>query len=57
MHAIRQRVEETFDCPVAAVLPHSEDLMVLASEGVFALCYPDHPLTSLYRDIAARLTR
>ena len=51
--AIRRRVEETYDCPVAAVLPHSDDLMVLSSEGVFSLRYPDHPLTGLYRDIAA----
>lgn len=55
--AIRRRVEETYDCPVAAVLPHSDDLMVLASEGVFSLRYPEHPLTGLYRDIAAQLTR
>ena len=53
--AIRQRVEETYDCPVAAVLPHSDDLMVLSSDGVFALRYPDHPLTGLYRDVAAQL--
>lgn len=53
--AIRQRVEEAYDCPVAAVLPHSDDLMVLSSEGVFSLRYPDHPLTSLYRNVAAQL--
>lgn len=54
--AIRQRVEETYDCPVAAVLPHSDDLMILSSEGVFSLRYPDHPLTGLYRSVAAQLT-
>ncbi len=53
--AIQQRVEEAYDCPVAAVLPHSDDLMVLSSEGVFSLRYPDHPLTSLYRNVAAQL--
>jgi MinD-like ATPase involved in chromosome partitioning or flagellar assembly len=53
--AIRARVEETYDCPVAAVLPHSDDLMILSSEGVFALRFPDHPLTRLYRDVAAQL--
>ncbi len=53
--AIRQRVEEAYGCPVAAVLPHSDDLMVLSSEGVFSLRYPDHPLTSLYRNVAAQL--
>jgi septum site-determining protein MinD len=53
--AVRREVEETYQCPVAAVLPHSDDLMVLSSEGVFSVRYPDHPLTSLYRDVAAQL--
>jgi septum site-determining protein MinD len=52
---IRSKVEQTYGCPVAAVLPHSDELMILSSEGVFSLRYPDHPLTSLYRDIAAQL--
>jgi MinD-like ATPase involved in chromosome partitioning or flagellar assembly len=52
---IRNRVEEAYDCPVAAVLPHSDELMVLSSDGVFALRYPDHPLTGLYRTIASQL--
>jgi len=52
---IRNRVEQAYDCPVAAVLPHSDELMVLSSDGVFALRYPDHPLTGLYRTIASQL--
>lgn len=54
-NAIRARVEETYQCPVAAVLPHSDDLMILSSDGVFVLRHPDHPLTGLYRDVAAQL--
>ena len=42
--------------PGGAVLPHSDEMMVLASEGLFSLRYPDHPLTGLYRDVAAHLT-
>jgi septum site-determining protein MinD len=53
---VRERVEKTYDCEVTAVLPHSDELMSLASEGIFALRYPDHPVTDLYRQIAARLT-
>jgi septum site-determining protein MinD len=49
---VKRRVESTYGCVVAAVLPHSEDLMRLASEGVFAIRHPDHPLTGLYRTIA-----
>jgi MinD-like ATPase involved in chromosome partitioning or flagellar assembly len=54
---VKRQVEETYGCPVAAVLPHSDELMVLSSAGVFALRHPDHPVTSLYRDIATRLAR
>jgi septum site-determining protein MinD len=46
---VRAHVEQTYGCPVAAVLPHSDEMMVLASGGVFAACYPQHPLTALYR--------
>jgi septum site-determining protein MinD len=53
--AIGRQVEETYGCRVAAVLPHSDDLMILSSEGVFSLRYPEHPLTGLYRNIAAQL--
>ncbi|NTU79638.1 MAG: MinD/ParA family protein [Chloroflexales bacterium] len=52
---VRHRVEETYGAHVAAVLPHSDDLMALGSAGIFALRYPDHPLTTLYRQVTARL--
>jgi MinD-like ATPase involved in chromosome partitioning or flagellar assembly len=53
--SVAARVQEAYGCPVAAVLPHSDDLMRLASEGVFSLRYPDHPVTDLYRKVAARV--
>jgi MinD-like ATPase involved in chromosome partitioning or flagellar assembly len=53
--AVRARVEQTYDAPVAAVIPHSDDLMSLASGGIFSLRYPDHSVTGLYRQVAARL--
>jgi septum site-determining protein MinD len=40
---------------VAAVLPHSEEMMVLASGGVFVTRYPNHPLTALYRQALEHL--
>lgn len=52
---VRERVEQTFNCEVAAVLPHSDEMMTLASAGIFVLRYPDHPLTALYKEVAARL--
>lgn len=53
--AVKQRVEQTYNCEVAAVLPHSDEMMSLASSGIFTLHYPDHPLTLLYKEVAARL--
>ncbi len=50
--AVRARVEQTYNCEVAAVLPHSDDMMTLASSGIFVLRYPDHPLTALYNQVA-----
>ena len=45
--AVARRVEEAYGCRVAAILPHSEDLMRLASEGIFVARYPDHPMSDL----------
>lgn len=52
---VRKRVEETYQAEVAAVVPHSDDLMALASAGIFALRFPEHPLSGLYRQLAARV--
>jgi MinD-like ATPase involved in chromosome partitioning or flagellar assembly len=53
---VKERVEGTYGCEVAAVLPHSDELMVLSSAGVFAVRYPNHPVTALYKQVAACLT-
>jgi len=53
--AVRRKVEEAYGCPVPAVLPHSDEMMNLASEGIFAVRYPDHPMTALYKRVAASL--
>jgi MinD-like ATPase involved in chromosome partitioning or flagellar assembly len=55
--AVADRVAHAYDSEVIAVLQHSDELMSLASEGVFAVRYPDHPITDQYRAIAARLVR
>jgi len=51
---VKQRVEKTFGCEVAAVLPHSDEMMTLASEGIFVLRYPDHPMTGMLKQVAQR---
>ena len=52
---VEDHVEKTYGCEVAAVLPHADEMMVLSSAGIFALRYPDHPVTELYRQVATRL--
>ncbi len=55
MASVAEQVRTTYDCEVAAVLPHSDDLMRLGSEGVFVLRNPEHALSAQYRQLAARL--
>jgi len=52
---VKTRVTQTYHCEVAAVLPHSDDLLALASGGVFALRFPSHPFTAQLRQTAAKL--
>jgi MinD-like ATPase involved in chromosome partitioning or flagellar assembly len=52
---VRARVEHTYNCEVAAVLPLVEEMFTLASSGIFVLRYPDHPLTALYKEVVAKL--
>jgi MinD-like ATPase involved in chromosome partitioning or flagellar assembly len=52
--ALQILVEKTYGCPVAAVMPHSDELMALASDGIFVLRFPAHPITALYQQIARR---
>jgi MinD-like ATPase involved in chromosome partitioning or flagellar assembly len=42
---VRTRVEQTYDATVGAVLPHSDEMMTLASSGIFSIKFPDHPVT------------
>lgn len=53
--AVCARVEQIYQAKVAAVLPHADEMMALASSGIFVLHYPDHPITALYRSVAAQL--
>jgi len=55
--ALEQRVEDTYNCPVAAVLPLSEDVVRTASSEIFCLRYPDHPYSEGIARIARRVLR
>jgi len=52
---VKAQVEQTYDCEVAAVLPHSDEMMILASAGIFVLRYPDHPITTTLKQAVSRL--
>jgi MinD-like ATPase involved in chromosome partitioning or flagellar assembly len=53
--ALQQEVVQTYDVPVAGVLPESEGMLRLGSSDVFCLRFPDHPFTLCLRDIADQL--
>jgi MinD-like ATPase involved in chromosome partitioning or flagellar assembly len=52
---VRNRVEKIYDCKVAAMLPHSDEMMALASSGIFSLRYPDHPVTLGLKNVVAEI--
>jgi MinD-like ATPase involved in chromosome partitioning or flagellar assembly len=52
---VREQVEALYRAEVAAVLPHSDEMMALASAGIFALRYPDHEVTHLYQQVTTKL--
>ncbi len=50
------RVEQTYKVKVTAVLPHSDEMMALASSGIFSLKYPDHPVSLGLKKVVAAIT-
>ncbi|MGD1858625.1 MAG: MinD/ParA family protein [Leptolyngbyaceae cyanobacterium] len=53
--ALKQKVEETFHETVAGIFPLSEDVVQLASEGVFCVKYPEHPVSQEFRNVARQI--
>src|ERR687885_2099102 len=54
-HEVKTRVEQAYRCEVAAVLPHSDELMALARRGGFAARHPDHAVTAALKQLGATL--
>ncbi|MBK8618840.1 MAG: MinD/ParA family protein [Anaerolineales bacterium] len=52
---VRTRVEQTYNATVAAVFPHSDEMMTLASSGIFAIQYPDNVMTKALRSLVDQL--
>lgn len=52
---IRQQVEANYTAPVAGLFQENDELLQLASSGVFCLQYPDHPFTQEVYAVAKKL--
>lgn len=53
--SLRKKVEETYGYSVEAVFAHSEEMMNLASGGIFVQRHPDHAFTKRLQDLAGKL--
>lgn len=53
--AVKAEVAHSYECEVIATLPHSDQMMILASQGIFALHYPRHVITNELKRVAASL--
>jgi septum site-determining protein MinD len=52
---LKAQVEETYGADVVGVLPHSDEMMVLASKGIFSVKFPEHPLSKIVEGIAKHI--
>jgi MinD-like ATPase involved in chromosome partitioning or flagellar assembly len=52
---LQQQVENIYNVPVAGILPLSEDMVQLASRGIFCLRYPQHPITQTIKGITEQI--
>lgn len=55
LNAFKQKIAETYNKPVAGILPLSTDMLRLGSEGLFCVRYPDHPLTVQFNQIVSHI--
>ncbi|QFS52030.1 MinD/ParA family ATP-binding protein [Nostoc sphaeroides] len=49
---LQQQVEKIYNVPVAGILPLSEEMMQLASIGLFSLRYSEHPISQTITKIS-----
>lgn len=55
LEQVATQVKEGFNNEVGAVFPHVDEYLTLASSGIFAHKYPQHPFTYLLEDLAGKL--
>jgi septum site-determining protein MinD len=49
---VASKVEQAYDRPVVTVLPHDDDLMLVASGSIISLDRPDHRISRGYAEVA-----
>lgn len=52
---VERKVREAYNYEVAAILPHYDELASLGSDALFALRYPNHPLTARFQQMVDKL--
>ncbi|MBC8506570.1 MAG: MinD/ParA family protein [Anaerolineales bacterium] len=51
---VKAKVEEAYKGEVAAVIPHSDELLALSSAKLFVVEHPDDPITKIFKQITKR---
>ena len=54
-HGFAGEVKRAYGAPIVGVLPEASEMLELGSRGLFALEFPEHPLSLEIREIATRL--
>ncbi len=52
---VRVRVEQTYEATVGAIFPHSDEMMTLASSGIFSVKYPDNVMSKAMRSLVDQI--
>ena len=53
--ALAEQIQQAYGCKVIAVLPHSDEMMELASRGLFSLEQPSHPISEKFRQLTSEI--
>jgi MinD-like ATPase involved in chromosome partitioning or flagellar assembly len=54
LSVLQQKVEKSYQVPVAGIFRLSEDIAQLGSSGLFCLQYPNHPFTQVLRKVVEK---
>ena len=54
-NTLREQMETIYNTPVAGIVPLSEEIIQLASSGLFCLRYADHPFNQTVQEIARQI--